>query len=53
MRKINLKKILATFLLSLILFTNTSNLTEISYNITCNYSVNDNDESKTEPSTRH
>ena len=53
MRKINLKKILATLLLSLVLFTSTSDLTEISYNITCNYSVNDNGESKTDTSTRH
>lgn len=53
MYKINFKKILATLLLSLVLVTCSYNLTEISYPITCNCSINDSDESKIDPFIRH
>ena len=52
MRKINLKKILATLLLSLVLFTSTSDLTETSSNITYNYCSMD-DDSEFDTSIRH
>lgn len=51
MRKINLKKILATLLLSLVLFTSTSDYVETT-NIAYTCSEND-DEPYSEPITKH
>ena len=53
MHKNNFKKIIVTLLLSLVLSTSTSHLTETLYPTTCNFSENNEDESKADTSTHH
>lgn len=53
MHKNNFKKIIVTFLLSLVLSTSISHLTETSCPTTYNFSENNEDESKVDSSTHH